>query len=669
MKATLPSNETERLQALHHYEILDTASEQDFDDITLLASHICEAPIALISLVDENRQWFKSSIGVTNTETSRDIAFCAHGILQPDFFEVQDALADERFATNPLVTGESKIRFYAGAPLVTPNGQTIGMLCVKDRVPRALKPDQKAALQALSRQVVAQLELRQTLKEVRRNLDERTTAEESLRETEEKFRQLADNISDAFWIASPDLKTIHYASAGYELIWGRSTESLYADPHQWLNTILPEDREHVFAVFGTLMENEPQVSAEYRIARPDGTIRWVHDRGFQVRNAIGKLVRLTGIVTDITERKQIEEELQRQQTELRVLFDLMPAMIWFKDTKNGILRVNQRVAEAAGKSVAEIEGKPAVVIYPEEAAKFYADDLEVIQSGASKLGLVETLSGPRGETLWVQTDKVPYRDNDGNVIGIVVMAQDITERKQAEELLRQKGGLIRFAGRMTRTGGWAVEMPDKVVTWSDEIFEMLDYPIGKVPPLAEILTLYAEEWRDKIAAALNACLGEGIPFDLEAAMLTAKGRQIWVRVCGEAAERHADGSSRRVQGAFQDITEHKQAEAELYRAKEAAEAATRAKSEFLANMSHEIRTPMNGILGMTELTLDTELNHEQREYLGMVKTSAHSLLGVINDILDFSKIEAGRLEMESISFSLRETISAMLKPLGIRADH
>jgi PAS domain S-box-containing protein len=139
---------------------------------------------------------------------------------------------------------------------------------------------------------------------------------------------------------------------------------------------------------------------------------------------------------NITERKLAEEAMQKQQTELRVLFDLMPAMIWFKDTQNGILRVNRRVAESAGRSVEEIEGKPSLEIYPEDAARFYADDLEVILSGVPKMGYVESVQHSPGQTVWVQTDKVPYCDRDGKVIGIVVMAQDITARKNAEMEVR-----------------------------------------------------------------------------------------------------------------------------------------------------------------------------------------------------------------------------------------
>jgi GAF domain-containing protein len=181
-----PANEQQRLATLRGYEILDTEPEAAFDDLTLLASYVCQTPVALISLIDADRQWFKSKIGVSVTETSRDIAFCATAILQPDVFVVPDTSQDERFAENPLVVSEPKVRFYAGATLMT-DGQALGTLCVVDRVPRELSPEQLEALRALSRQVLAQLELRRNLMRLERSLAARDRAEV---EKELTFREL-----------------------------------------------------------------------------------------------------------------------------------------------------------------------------------------------------------------------------------------------------------------------------------------------------------------------------------------------------------------------------------------------------------------------------------------------------------------------------------------------
>jgi GAF domain-containing protein len=174
---TRPGNEEARLAALDKYAILDTDPEQSFDDLTLLASFVCKTPIALISLVDEDRQWFKSRVGMAATETSRDIAFCSTAILQSEIFVVPDALADERFRNNPLVVSDPHIRFYAGAPLINEDGYALGTLCVVDRSPRELEPDQREALKALSRLVLAQLEFRRNLILLKEALTDRTREE------------------------------------------------------------------------------------------------------------------------------------------------------------------------------------------------------------------------------------------------------------------------------------------------------------------------------------------------------------------------------------------------------------------------------------------------------------------------------------------------------------
>ncbi len=176
--APLPENESLRLAELRSFGILDTIAEEAYDAITYLASQICEAPIALISIVDEDRQWFKSRVGLDVVETDRDVAFCAHAIHQPSsLMIVPDAATDPRFSSNPLVTDDPSIRFYAGAPLVSPAGNALGTLCVIDREPRQLSEDQERALAALSVQVMALLELRRTVRDLeqkRREVDSAT---------------------------------------------------------------------------------------------------------------------------------------------------------------------------------------------------------------------------------------------------------------------------------------------------------------------------------------------------------------------------------------------------------------------------------------------------------------------------------------------------------------
>ncbi len=171
--APLHKNEQQRLLTLKHYEVLDTPAESMFDDLTDLASRICGTPISLVSLVDSNRQWFKSRVGIDAEQTDRSIAFCSHAILQKDVFEIPNALDDERFNDNPLVTNAPDIRFYAGAPLIAPDGSPIGTLCVIDNKPHQLTEDQKQALRILSRQVITQLELRLTNRQLKRAAKER----------------------------------------------------------------------------------------------------------------------------------------------------------------------------------------------------------------------------------------------------------------------------------------------------------------------------------------------------------------------------------------------------------------------------------------------------------------------------------------------------------------
>jgi PAS domain S-box-containing protein len=307
MKPATPPNEAARLQSLHRYAILDTLPEQEFDDLTRLAALICGTPVAMVSLVDAERQWFKSKLGFEVDETPRDVAFCAHAILQPEVLVVQDAQSDPRFRENPTVTGPPNIRFYAGAPLVTQDGYAIGTLCVVDSKPRDLNADQKRALTALSRQVVSQLELRRSVSDMLRVIRERRSAEEEL---------------DQFFNLSLDMLCIadfegHFkrVNPAWEKVLGIPTKILLTKPY--IDFVHPDDLQSTLSESKKIDAGATSISFENRYRCADNSYKWLLWNA--IPNMSQKLV--YAVARDITQRKQIERLHATGYAVTRVLAD------------------------------------------------------------------------------------------------------------------------------------------------------------------------------------------------------------------------------------------------------------------------------------------------------------------------------------------------------------
>ncbi len=305
MKARPPQNETARLDALQRYAILDTFPEQEFDDLSRLAALICGTPIAMVSLVDADRQWFKSKVGLDTSETPRDIAFCAHAILQPDVMVVPDAVDDERFRKNPLVTEEPHVRFYAGTPLITQEGYALGTLCVMDRVPRNMSQEQKDALKALGNLVVTQLELRRSVADLSKAIRER-------RLTEEELDQLFTLSLDMLCIAGFDgyFKRINPA---WEKVLGVPTAELLSKPYN--EFVHPDDRAKTEAEAQKIDEGELAISFENRYRCADGSYRWL------LWNATPSVEQklVFAVARDITQRKEAERRMSTGYAVTRVL--------------------------------------------------------------------------------------------------------------------------------------------------------------------------------------------------------------------------------------------------------------------------------------------------------------------------------------------------------------
>jgi PAS domain S-box-containing protein len=291
-KYPILSNERERQAALDSYHILDTAEEKDFDDLTTLASAICQTPIALVSLVDQNRQWFKSRKGLLAMETPRDFSFCAHAIASSDsIMTVPDATKDPRFLDNPLVTGETNITFYAGVPLVNTDGFSLGTLCVIDHHTRELSDEQVASLIIIAKQVTDKLELR------RKNLELETV------------NQRLNLALDAGKLGSYDLdmKTgMLICTEQCRRNFGLKDDTVYSYA-DLLRVILPEYREYVEERINSAITNNTIYQAEYQILWKDGSKKWINASGKPRYDAKGELTGIVGVTQNITDRKELEQ--------------------------------------------------------------------------------------------------------------------------------------------------------------------------------------------------------------------------------------------------------------------------------------------------------------------------------------------------------------------------
>jgi PAS domain S-box-containing protein len=432
MKAILPCDEAERLKALARYKILDTEAERTFDDITLLASHVCRTPIALISLVDENRQWFKSKIGLIESETSRDVAFCAHGILEPDLFEVEDALADERFATNPLVTGNPKIRFYAGSPLVTPAGHALGMLCVMDQVSRELSPSEKAALKALSRQVVAQLELRCSLAE-------RKESEEALRESEERFRSYFELGQMGVAITSP---VKGYVEVNDELCRILGYERSELLKKNWAELTHPDDLAADVAQFNRVLAGEiDSYSRGKRFIRKDGKVIDATVSVKCLRRADGSVGYFVALLQDITERKHAEERLRQSEERMRAILESALDCIVTMDHLGRVVEFNPAAEKSFGYKRAATIGQlmDDLIIPPRLRERHRRGLAHYLSTGeAAVLGQRIELTGMRSDHSEFPVELAITRVGSQEPPMFTGFMRDITERKQAEKALAEQ---------------------------------------------------------------------------------------------------------------------------------------------------------------------------------------------------------------------------------------
>lgn len=425
MRAPLPRNESERLAALYAYGILDTPHEKDFDEIVALAAEICGVPIALVTFVDSERQWFKAEVGTGGIqETPVDVSFCAHTILRSGIMEVGDTLQDPRFQDNPLVTGEPHLRFYAGAPLESADGHALGTLCVLDREARTLTHLQRRTLEVLAKQVMTQLELRRQGRDL---VWQRETLQNTLATAE---------VATWNWDVENDRV---YGNSLLSRFFGIGEGDVEGIPvGEFLNAIHPDDQDRVIREIRFAIDSESAYDTEYRIGRGN-EVRWVLARGSVGRPGNGATPRLSGVNIDITARKRAESEREQLHHQVDIERDKLRSMLAHAPAFAAVLVGRDFIFELANEAYFEIVGqrpilgRPVREALPELEGQGFIELLQrVMDTGVVEMArempvsLFRTPGGPPEER-FVSFSYQPIRDEDGSVTGILVHGIDVTE--------------------------------------------------------------------------------------------------------------------------------------------------------------------------------------------------------------------------------------------------
>ena len=509
---------------------------------------------------------------------------------------------------------------------------------------------------------------------IARDITDSKQAQDEIAEERERFRQMAETIDQVFWMTDPQQNRFLYISPAFEQIWGINCLEVYENPQLFFEFIHPEDRDRAIGAVETQIQGE--YNREYRIITRDGSIRWIHDRAFPIRNSLGEVYRIVGVADDITDRHYAKVALYEREQQFRVTFEQAAVGIAHGGLDGEMLLVNQKYCDILGYPHEEMITKSYLEITHPDDLHLDNDYMRQLIAGEIPyFSLEKRYIRKDGSCVWANLTVSLLRSPDGTPQYNMAVIEDISDRKQAEAALQASEERWQLALKGSNDGIWDWDIKTGEVFYSPRWNEILEDPDGEIANnLDEWSNRIHPDDIDSVRGAIADHLAKKTPFYITEHRIQCKnGNYKWILHRGRATWDEA-GNPLRMVGSATDITDRKQAEqhrsqliASLQEARDAAEAATRAKSEFLANMSHEIRTPMNAVIGMTSLLLDTPLTPEQRDFVETVRTSGDALLTLINDILDFSKIEAGKLELEEQPFDLRDCIEASLDLLAPKA--
>ncbi len=698
-KPTPFKSEQKRLAALKSYNILDTASEKDFDDLTILASTICQVPIALISFITDKRQYFKSHTGLSISETPIEQSFCVHAISSnKDIMIVDDATEDNRFKNNPLVVGHPNITFYAGVPLINEDGFALGTLCLIDTKKKQLNNQQQEALKIIAKQVMDKLELRRKIFELKEFKQEQQILFKKLLASEARTNFLFADAPVAIGVLSGKQLIIEKANDNLLNVWGRDKSCIGKS----LDETLPELKNQLLYKFiqDVFISGKPYYGENIEVVHiknnneVKGFFNFVYH---PIKNAEDLTIGIMMIANDVTEQTLNKKETTKLNLQLQTANEKLETSNEEQSTINEeLLSTNDFLIEAQSKleeTINDVElsrarfrdmitsspvamlvirgdnfifdevndamlliinkdisikGKPLLEVMPELIGQPILDVFYNTYKTGNEARLLDAAVNlyRNGEltTLYFNVTYSAILEN-GIITGVMQSAVDVTEQVIARNELKKAEELMRMTINAANLGTWVANINTKKVIANDRLKELYGFNKEEDFSYDDAINYISEDFRISVLGEIEKSITRNEPYNIEFKILGKNDGQIrWLKSSGKLHV-GSDGNKNLFSGVAIDITEQKENE--------------QRKNSFIGMVSHELKNPLTSINAYLQL-LEVKANKAKDDFtsgvLGKTLVQVSKMKNIIGGFLDASRYESGRISIDIQGFDLSDLV-------------